>query len=78
MAQSKDKQEKKKETPASCVCGRIPCIVKHKSRHMITCPHTMTCAMRSRWCTNEQAAVIDWNSAVQRAKHERAQKKKKA
>lgn len=68
MAQSKDKQKKKKETARPCVCGRPPCAVKHKSRHMIACPDMLTCGLRGRWRSNEQDAIIDWNTTVNSAK----------
>lgn len=51
--------------PCVCVCGRRPCTVKHKSQYMISCPDTMRCAMRSRWKSNEQEAIKDWNTTIQ-------------
>ena len=51
-----------------CVCGRRPCVVKMRSKYMLSCPATTVCAMRSRWASNEQAAIIDWNTAVKAAR----------
>lgn len=57
-----------------CICGRRPCTVKHKSRYMLTCPAHLSCAMRSRWKSNEQEAVKDWNTAVSSAQYQRGGK----
>lgn len=64
-----DKQEKAE--PVRCICGRQPCTVKHKSRFMLSCPAALSCAMRSRWKSNEQEAVKDWNTTVNAAKCQR-------
>ena len=66
------KQEKVE--PVRCICGRQPCTVKHKSRFMLSCPAVLTCAMRSRWKSNEQDAVKDWNTAVDTARNQRGGK----
>lgn len=71
MAQSKPKEEKVAEVPRVCVCGREPCMVKHKSKYMLACPVLTECAMRSRWATTEQAAIKAWNVEIESAKHER-------
>lgn len=68
MPKPKEKQEP--ETPCVCVCGRTPCTVKHKTKHMLACPDLMACAMRSRWASTEQAAIVDWNTTVKSAKQE--------
>lgn len=67
---AKDKPEKEPAAPAVCVCGRKPCIVKHKSKHMVACPDSIICSMRSRWASTEQAAIADWNIQVESAKQE--------
>lgn len=76
----KPKKEKKQVRPVPCVCGRTPCAVKHRSKTMLACPDLMECAMRSRWLSNEQAAIEDWNITVESAKQEakkRARRKQK-
>lgn len=70
MAQSKPKEEKV-VLPRVCVCGREPCMVKHKGRYMMACPTITDCAMRSRWATTEQAAIKDWNARIESVKYER-------
>lgn len=52
-----------------CVCGRLPAIVKCKSRWLAACPDAMNCAIRGNWETNEQQAIKSWNTAVQSARH---------
>lgn len=54
-----------------CVCGAEPCIVKCKSRYMVSCRRQHTCAVRSRWASTEQGAIKDWNIAVNSAIQER-------
>lgn len=73
----KDKQKKEPAVPAVCVCGRTPCIVKHKSKRMVACPDSMVCSMRSRWASTEQAAIIDWNIQQESAKQEEKRAKRK-
>lgn len=68
---SQDKPKKEKETPLPCICGGVPCTVKHGRRHMISCPNSTTCAMRSLWFSNEQLAVNDWNNTINSARNER-------
>ena len=63
-----DKQEKEK--PALCVCGRAAVTVRYRGKKMLSCPAQDKCAMRSRWCSNEQAAVTDWNNTVLAARQE--------
>jgi len=70
---SQDKPKKEKEIPVPCICGAVPCTVKHGRRHMLSCPNTTSCSMRSRWFNNQQLAVIDWNNAVKSARQERRQ-----
>ena len=65
------KQKQEKEAAGVCVCGRQPCVIKMRSKYMLSCPATTVCAMRSRWASNEQAAIIDWNTAVKSARQER-------
>ena len=67
---AKPKEEKKPETPRVCVCGRTPCTVKHKSKYLLACPDSLTCSVRSRWASTEQAAITSWNAAVEIAKQE--------
>ncbi len=64
-----NKQEKAEAV--RCICGRQPCTVKHKGRHMVTCPAQDKCAMRSRWKSSEQEAIKDWNVAVNAARYQR-------
>lgn len=64
------KKTGERESRARCVCGTAPCIVKHKNKYMLACPDMLVCSMRSRWATNEQAAITDWNVTVQAAKQE--------
>ncbi len=52
-----------------CVCGKKPVIVKTKSGHMVTCPDTTRCTMRSGWRSNEQQAIKDWNVEIMSKKH---------
>lgn len=68
---SQDKPKKEKLTPLPCVCGGVACTVKHGRRHMISCPNTTTCAMRSGWFSCEQLAIADWNDAVKSTAHKR-------
>lgn len=68
------KTNQEKETALRCICGRVPCTVKHRSRYMLSCPAQNICAMRSRWKGTEQDAVKDWNNAVQAARHQRGGK----
>lgn len=56
------------------MCGHRPCTVKHKSKYLLACPDSMACTMRSRWKSNEQDAIKDWNDAVRSARYERTQK----
>lgn len=72
---SQDKPKKEKETPVPCICGGAACTVKYGRRHMLTCPNTATCSMRSRWFSSEQEAVIDWNNTVKTARQERRGKR---
>lgn len=69
MAQKKS--EEVKETPRVCVCGAEPCIVKCKSRYMVSCRRQHTCAMRSRWASTEQGAIKDWNTTIENERHKR-------
>lgn len=62
---------KDKEAPKLCVCGCQPCTVKYKSKHMVTCPNTLICAMRGEWKKTNEEAVHSWNLAVQRARKEK-------
>lgn len=64
-----NKQEK--EVAGVCVCGQMPCTVKHKSRYLVACPDSMACSIRGQWKTTEEAAIKSWNLAVQSARHER-------
>ncbi len=57
-----------------CVCGKMPCTVKHKKLFMLACPDAMRCCIRGGWASNEQAAIKSWNIEVQSAKHERRAK----
>lgn len=66
----KPKEKKEPATPCVCVCGRVPCIVKHKSKRMVACPDSMACSMRSRWASTEQAAINDWNINQESARQE--------
>lgn len=66
------KTEQEKEAARVCVCGRKPCTVKCKSKYMLSCPATTKCAMRSRWASNEQEAIKDWNTAVIAARQQNA------
>lgn len=66
------KQEK--EQALRCICGRVPCTVKHKSRYMLSCPAQNACAMRSRWKGSEELAIKDWNDAVRAAQYQRGGK----
>ena len=68
------KSEQEKAEPARCICGRKPCTVKHKGRHMVSCTAQDKCAMRSRWKSSEQEAVKDWNTAVNAARFQRGGK----
>lgn len=52
-----------------CVCGQVPVTVKHKSRYMLACPDSMNCTIRGQWETTEQAAIKNWNTAIQAARH---------
>ena len=63
--------KQKKEEAVECACGKAPCTVKYRSKYMITCPDAMTCAMRSRWKSNEQDAIKDWNNTVKAARHQK-------
>lgn len=65
------KNVKEKIDPCVCVCGQVPVIVKIKGKYMLSCLDQDKCAMRSRWKTNEQAAVDDWNNAIKSARHEK-------
>lgn len=53
-----------------CVCGKMPCTVKMRSKWMLACPDHLHCAMRSRWLSTEQAAITDWNTTIQSARAE--------
>ena len=55
-----------------CVCGREPCITKHKSKYLVACPAALECSMRGQWKSNEQAAIKSWNDAVKAARYERS------
>jgi hypothetical protein len=66
-----NRNKRKRPLVCVCVCGRRPCTVKMSSKYMLSCPATTKCAMRSRWASNEQAAIIDWNTAVKSARQER-------
>lgn len=68
MADKETKPKEEKAVPAVCVCGAAPCLVNHRKRHMVCCPSTLSCAKRSRWWTNEQAAIKDWNTIVNSGK----------
>jgi hypothetical protein len=50
--------------PAVCVCGKRPCITKHKNGYLVSCIDTMHCAMRSAWSKNEKAAIESWNLEI--------------
>ena len=64
-----DKQEP--EVPVCvCVCGQLPCTVKHKSRYLVACPDACACSMRGEWKTTEQAAIKSWNTVVESARHQ--------
>lgn len=60
----------KKEKPSAvyCICGAEPCYVKTRQGKMVCCPNTLVCAMRSRWQSSLDAAIIDWNTAIAEAK----------
>lgn len=60
--------KKPKEKAVACVCGQLPCTVKHKSKYLLACPDGLHCAIRGLWCTNEQEAIKSWNDAVQTAR----------
>lgn len=62
------KKPKEKVVAGVCVCGHLPCTVKHKSKYLLACPDGLYCAIRGLWCTNEQEAIKSWNGAVQTAR----------
>lgn len=66
--------EQEKEAPGVCVCGQVPCTVKHKSRWLVACPDAVACSMRGQWKSTEQAAIKSWNTATESARHNRATK----
>lgn len=66
---AEEKKEKEKAVPVVCVCGKVPCTVKHKSKHMLSCPDILSCSMRNRWASTEQAAITDWNTTIQSARN---------
>ncbi len=53
-----------------CVCGQNPVTVKSGKRYMLACPDSMRCTIRGLWATNEQAAIVNWNTAVEIAKNQ--------
>lgn len=62
-----EKIEKTKNSPLKkCVCGRQPCIVVHKGKKMVSCPNPMVCKgnIRTGWKSNKEAAIDEWNKAV--------------
>ena len=64
---AKAKTEKpEKPTPVACVCGRGGIVVKTRAGKMITCPAPTVCQanLRTRWHSNEEAAIIEWNRLV--------------
>lgn len=69
MDTKKTKPAEAPAVPTVCVCGAEPCIVNHKKRHMVCCPKTLSCTMRSRWQKNEQAAIKEWNDIISSTKH---------
>lgn len=70
MAQSKEKKEP--ERPCVCVCGRPPCVTKHKSRYIVSCTAPIHCAMRTGWASTEQQAINNWNTIIKTTRQERS------
>lgn len=62
---------KNQEAPRPCICGAMPCEVKYRSRHMVSCPNTLICATRGQWKRTREEAVHSWNMAVQAARKEK-------
>lgn len=52
-----------------CGCGRVPCIVKHRGKYMITCPAIFDCegAPATGWYPSLMDAEDAWNQG--RADH---------
>lgn len=64
MAKAKEKQEKPVSKP--CICGCAGITVNTRAGKMITCPNPCKCpgGLRTRWHSDVDSAVIEWNSLV--------------
>ena len=58
--------KKEKPVPICCLCGRVPAIVKFRSKKMVSCSDPMNCTgnYRTEWTSSEDAAIAEWNTLI--------------
>lgn len=72
------KNEKpEKPMPVRCICGAPPAVVRYQRRELLSCPNPVRCSGNfcTGWHSDEETAVIRWNTLIAQAQAQRGGRK---